>query len=228
MSLILSIDTSTEIGSVALHDKSQLLCYEVMRVEKSHAEFIHLVIERIMKQVGQPISALSAVAISAGPGSYTGMRIGLSVAKGLCFSLDIPLIAIPTLKILATSMQSSVPHANIYIPMIDARRMEVYCAIFDRQLNYLQTEHAHILTSESFSAYINQPGTTVAGNGIPKFQSILPTANALFIPDLFPLAVYMGKWAFESWNKKAFEDVAYFEPFYLKEFYTTQKKSTNE
>lgn len=228
MSLILSIDTSTDIGSVALHENGNLLALEIMRVEKSHAEFIHTVIEKVIKQSNKSLKTVQAIAISSGPGSYTGMRIGLSVAKGLCFSLDIPLIAIPTLKILATSMKAKFPTATFLIPMIDARRMEVFCSIFDSSFQFIKEDHAHILTVDSFNEYINDSKAVFAGNGMPKFKSLFHNIEATFLPELFPSAEFMGKWALEAWNKKAFEDVAYFEPFYLKEFYTSPKKTNNE
>jgi tRNA threonylcarbamoyladenosine biosynthesis protein TsaB len=228
MSLILSIDTSTEVGSVALHENGNLLAIEIMRVEKSHAEFIHTVIEKVINQSNKSLKSVQAIAISSGPGSYTGMRIGLSVAKGLCFALDIPLIGIPTLKILATNMKAKHPTASILIAMIDARRMEVFCSIFNSTYELVESDHAHVLTTESYNAYLNDTNTVIAGNGMQKFKSLFHNIKATFIPDLFPSAEYMGKWALDAWNKKAFEDIAYFEPFYLKEFYTSPKKTTNE
>ncbi len=172
--------------------------------------------EEILKENALKGSDLSAIAVSKGPGSYTGLRIGVSAAKGLCFSLDIPLIAIPTLESLAQQVKEE--EGDCIIPLLDARRMEVYTAGFTAAKNALFDTRAEILDENSFSEYLKKGRVTFIGNGVEKFSKICSHENAVFKPEALPSAREMVRLAEEKFQKGLFEDVAYFEPYYLKDF----------
>ena len=151
MSLILSLDTSTQNCSVALHENGQLITQELVDEEGSHSRSLTLLIEKVMKTAGRTLAELSAVAVSNGPGSYTGLRIGLATAKGICFALDKPLICLPTLRVLASAVDA--PAGSLLLPMLDARRMEVYAAVYTAALEEVSPQEAHILNQESFQTF---------------------------------------------------------------------------
>lgn len=165
---------------------------------------------------------LDAVAVSAGPGSYTGLRIGATTAKGFCYALSIPLIAIDTLDILIETVSSKVQGAHLLCPMLDARRMEVYTKMLDEQGKEIWPLQSKILDKDSFVEF--QKTTYIFGNGMPKFREIASQENLVFIDDIYPDASNMGRLAFGRYNSSTFEDVAYFEPNYLKEWRTTTQK----
>jgi tRNA threonylcarbamoyladenosine biosynthesis protein TsaB len=221
MTLILSIDTSTSVCSVALHQDTQLLGLYELFTEKSHASAITILIDNLMQQSGHQLTDLSAIAVSKGPGSYTGLRIGVATAKGLCYSLDKPLIAISTLQAMAYGLSSQYPANNyLYCPMIDARRMEVYCEIFDSQQQSVLPIDARIITEESFADLLAQQEIIFFGDGAAKCKSLLQhSGNALFIDNLYPSAKFIGALALKKHQMESFENIAYFEPFYLKEFF---------
>lgn len=216
MAAILCIETSTTQCSVAIADSQGILaiCQE-NSLSYSHAEKLHLFIEQALIEAALSKDELSAVAVSQGPGSYTGLRIGVSAAKGLCFALDIPLIALPTLKILA--LQVGTPQ-GLVIPMIDARRMEVYSSVFDQQFNTVEPVQARVLDAHSWDVYLNQSPVYFLGDGIEKFKKICTHPQAIFVDGKLPSAREMGPLAIEKYKKSDFVDVAYFEPFYLKDF----------
>jgi tRNA threonylcarbamoyladenosine biosynthesis protein TsaB len=182
----------------------------------SHAERLHLFIDEVLKENNCAPAQLSAVAVSKGPGSYTGLRIGVSAAKGLCFSLDVPLISIPTLSSLAWQVEAE--KGQCIIPLLDARRMEVYTAGFSAGKEQLFDTRAEILTPESFREYLDQGKVSFIGNGVNKFQEICTHENAKFISGKLPSAGEMVMLAEQKFQKGDFEDVAYFEPYYLKDF----------
>jgi tRNA threonylcarbamoyladenosine biosynthesis protein TsaB len=181
----------------------------------SHAEKLHLFINEVLSESNLELSQLDAVAISKGPGSYTGLRIGVSAAKGLCFSLEIPLISVPTLASLAASVELE---DAMVIPMLDARRMEVYSAVFDAEGNELRETRAEVLNENSFSEYLEKGEVYFCGSGVAKFKTICTQPNANFVEKKLPSAKEMGTIAFAKYKKSDTEDVAYFEPFYLKDF----------
>ncbi|NJN50131.1 MAG: tRNA (adenosine(37)-N6)-threonylcarbamoyltransferase complex dimerization subunit type 1 TsaB [Polaribacter sp.] len=221
--LILSIETSTKNCSVSLSDSGKLIdVIEQNNDNYSHAELLHVFIDKILEKNNIQKNQLNAVAISKGPGSYTGLRIGVSAAKGLCFALDIPLIAIDTLKILASQIQ--VNNALI-VPMIDARRLEVYTCIFDKNLKLIEGVDAKIINQDSFKNYLENYQLYFLGDGAAKCKPILQHSNANFIEDEYPSAKNMGMFAFEKYKKYEFEDVAYFEPYYLKDFIAIPEKN---
>jgi universal bacterial protein yeaZ len=218
--MLLCIETSGKNCSVALFEGLQLVSIREVHTEQfSHSENLHVFIEQVLKESNLQPKAIKAIAISAGPGSYTGLRIGVATAKGLCYGWDIPLIALPTLRILAEQVSYEFTDIEYIIPMIDARRMEVFTAVYSHDFSPILGERAEILTESTFDTYLNKGKTIFLGDGITKFQAICKHKNAYFWENKFPSAKQMGHLALEKYQAQAFEDIAYFEPFYLKEVY---------
>ena len=218
--MLLCIETSGKNCSVALFEGLQLVSIREVHTEQfSHSENLHVFIEQVLKESNLQPKAIKAIAISAGPGSYTGLRIGVATAKGLCYGWDIPLIALPTLRILAEQVTYEFTDIEYIIPMIDARRMEVFTAVHSHDFSPILGERAEILTESTFDTYLNKGKTIFLGDGITKFQAICKHKNAYFWENKFPSAKQMGRLALEKYQAQAFEDIAYFEPFYLKEVY---------
>ena len=218
--MLLCIETSGKNCSVALFEGLQLVSIREVHTEQfSHSENLHVFIEQVLKESNLQPKAIKAIAISAGPGSYTGLRIGVATAKGLCYGWDIPLIALPTLRILAEQVTYEFTDIEYIIPMIDARRMEVFTSVYSHDFSPILGERAEILTESTFDTYLNKGKTIFLGDGITKFQAICKHKNAYFWESKFPSAKQMGRLALEKYQAQAFEDIAYFEPFYLKEVY---------
>ncbi len=216
MGLILSIETATTNCSVALAQDGKLKAVkEFAGKNYSHAEKLHPFIKELVESSGYTFTDLEAIAVSKGPGSYTGLRIGVSAAKGLCFALNIPLIAIETLEILA--LQSTHTTYKFVVPMLDARRMEVYTAVFNDRGEQLLPTEAKILTPSSYATYLEQGQVLFIGNAIQKFREICTHSNAMY-QDALPSAKEMIELAEACYQKKETVDVAYFEPYYLKDF----------
>jgi tRNA threonylcarbamoyladenosine biosynthesis protein TsaB len=213
--MILNIETSTKNCSVALASSGEVLAFkEIDDQGHSHAEKLHLFIHDVLQEANCNFSDLTAIAVGKGPGSYTGLRIGVSAAKGLCYALDIPLISIDTLAVLASPVKIN---KGLIIPMLDARRMEVYSAVFDERQQQVKEVQAEILTENSYQE-INKPIYFV-GDCQEKCKSVLKKSNFHFLPEfIFPSAKEMVLLSFQKFQKQDFEDVAYFEPFYLKDF----------
>ncbi len=227
MSLILQIETSTTSCSVALAQNGKVLSHKSINQRNIHAEVITVFTGEILAQNNLKFAELDAVAVSSGPGSYTGLRIGVSTAKGLCFSLDKPLIAVETLLAMAAGYLSRFGNPGkrkfLLCPMIDARRMEVYTALFDQDLNRIQETSAAIITAESFQEQLSQHKIIFFGDGAAKCKTVLGDhPNAVFIDDFLNEAADLTLLAKEKFRLKQFEDVAYFEPFYLKDFIGTK------
>lgn len=200
-------------------DGQTVLCKEIAEQGYSHAEKLHVFIEEILKEAGITVQNLKAIAISKGPGSYTGLRIGVSAAKGLCYALQIPLISVDTLQVLA---QKVTQKDGLIVPMIDARRMEVYSAVFDANHQKIMEVQAEVLTEESYADIAET--VYFVGDCQEKCQSVLTKDNFVFLPEIvFPSANEMSTISFEKFTKNDFEDVAYFEPFYLKDFMLNKK-----
>ncbi len=223
MALILCIETTTTNCSVALvKDGNVLALKEDMGLNYSHAERLHVYIQDVLNKAGLDTKKLDAIAVSKGPGSYTGLRIGVSSAKGLSFSLNIPLLATNTLKALA--MQAKTEDIKYVIPVLDARRMEVYSAIYDNNLKEIREIQAQIIDEDSFKEYLNQGKTIFVGDGAEKLIDVIKHPNATFQTKALPSAREMAILA-EAKNKISdIEDVAYFEPFYLKDFQINKPK----
>jgi tRNA threonylcarbamoyladenosine biosynthesis protein TsaB len=218
---ILNIETATKNCSVALAKGGKtIVCKEIAEEGYSHAERLHVFIEAIIKEAGITLNDLSAIAVSQGPGSYTGLRIGVSAAKGLCYALDIPLIAVDTLQALASQVTIS---SGLIIPMIDARRMEVYSAIFAPNLERKREVLAEIITENSFEDL--QETLYFVGDCAEKCKSVLIKENYIFLDEIvYPSAKEMSAISFEKFKKSDTVDVAYFEPYYLKDFMITVSK----
>jgi tRNA threonylcarbamoyladenosine biosynthesis protein TsaB len=221
MSYILNIETATKNCSVALaHNGTTIFYKETADQGYSHAEFLHVFVDEILKEAGVAFKDLAAVAVGQGPGSYTGLRIGVSAVKGWCFTLDIPMIAVDSLTILAKKVTIE---KGVIIPMIDARRMEVYCSIFNAQHEVIHPIEAKIIDENSFQE-IEEPIYFV-GDSSEKVAAVLNKKNATFLHDIvYPSAQTMSSLSFEKFKNKDFVDVAYFEPFYLKDFVVTASK----
>ncbi len=219
MIYILNIETSTKNCSVSIAQNGKNIAIKEMANEGySHAEFLHVFIEKLLEENGLKTKDLHAIAVSQGPGSYTGLRIGVSAAKGLCFAVDIPLIAVETLTVLAHQVHMQ---NGLIIPMIDARRMEVYSAIFNSKLEKTRGVEAQILDETTFSD-INET-IYILGDCQEKIKTVLTDKKFVFLEDnIFPSAKEMSALSFEKYKNNDFVDVAYFEPYYLKDFMVTK------
>jgi len=223
MPVILSIETSTTNCSVSLSKKGEtLVLKEDNNVNFSHAESLHVFIDTILKTANINKTDIDAIAVSKGPGSYTGLRIGVSTAKGLCYALDKPLISISTLHALAHQVSAT---EGLIIPMLDARRMEVYSAIYDSQFNLVRNIEAQILDEFSFNEELEKGKVFFVGNGNEKTKALLSHDNAIYIDNKLPSANEMGALAYAKYKIGDTEDVAYFEPFYLKDFIALKPKT---
>ncbi|MET3029260.1 tRNA (adenosine(37)-N6)-threonylcarbamoyltransferase complex dimerization subunit type 1 TsaB [Flavobacterium sp. UW10123] len=215
MSFILNIETATKNCSVSIaKDGQTIVCSELAGEGYSHAEKLHVFIEEVIAKAGISAQDLKAVAVSQGPGSYTGLRIGVSAAKGLCYALNIPLIAVDTMQTLAS--QAGVTDGKI-IPMLDARRMEVYSAIFNSDLTLERAIKAEIIDENSFHEYTDK--LYFVGDCADKCKTVLTKDNFVFLENIkYPSAQAMSKISFDKYQKSDTVDVAYFEPYYLKDF----------
>lgn len=221
MSLILHIETATKQCSVSLANEGQLIsCKQLAEEGFNHAEKLHVFIEEVIKEAGYSFKDLQAICVSKGPGSYTGLRIGVSAAKGLAYTLNIPLLSINTLEILARAIKIQ---EGTIVPMIDARRMEVFTAHFDKQYKMIKETYALVLENDSFDTV--EGLIHFVGDGASKAKEIYTDERFIFHDHIvYPSSKEMVQVAFEKFKANAVEDVAYFEPFYLKEFMLTTKK----
>lgn len=215
MTLLLSIETSTPICSIALHNTGELLGHQQVIGDKTHSTELTLMIEKLLNECSVTHNDLSAIAISSGPGSYTGLRIGTSTAKGLCFALDIPLISVSTLEALAYSIKEEDDNYLI-CPMLDARRMEVYCMLLTKDYQIIQSVEAKIIDENSFENEFQNQKIIFVGDAVEKCKTVIQQENAVFKDEVLPSAITIGVIAFEKYQKEQIENVAYFEPFYLK------------
>lgn len=226
MAFLLAIETTTKNCSVALFKNSNLLQLREQNSDKySHAEQLTVFIEEVIKNSNITLKEIAGIVLSKGPGSYTGLRIGTSTAKGLCYSLSIPLVAVSTLKTMAFGMSSIEQGYKFYCPMIDARRMEVFASIYDQGNNEVREIRADIVEENTYSKFLASK-VLFFGDGALKCSSIIKSPNAHFIDGIFPSAKEMGVLGFEKFANKDFEDVAYFEPYYLKDFVIGGKKKS--
>lgn len=228
MSNILNIETSTDVCSVALTSEGQVLEHHENYDGNNHAQVLSPFVESVLKYVRSREIKLDVVAVSIGPGSYTGLRIGLSEAKGLCFGLNVPMIGINTLKILtvAVMFRHFFEEDVLFAPMIDARRKEVYAAVYDLALNEIMPSRPLILDENSYSEYLKDHKVVFFGNGSDKAKDIIKHKNAIFIEGIKPTALDMMALAEKAIRENDFIDVAYSTPLYLKEYQTTVSKKT--
>ena len=232
MGLILCLETATEVCSVALALNGNIVKIKESSSPNEHSSLLTVFIEEIIASGGYALSNLDAVAVSMGPGSYTGIRIGVATAKGLCYSLEKPLIAISTLQSMALGMKnhasagretqtglSEPPPIGFFCPLIDARRMEVYTAVYDTKMNPVKEAAAEIIQDTSFDDFLIHRRMVFAGSGAEKCKPLLEhRKNAFFIDNFTASAKFMAALAEDKWNRDQFENIAYFEPFYLKDF----------
>ncbi|MDR2841163.1 MAG: tRNA (adenosine(37)-N6)-threonylcarbamoyltransferase complex dimerization subunit type 1 TsaB [Paludibacter sp.] len=225
--IILNIETALTTCSVALSKDNNCIFYKENSQGMNHAALLSVFIQEAIDFLKTTQEKISAVAVSSGPGSYTGLRIGVSTAKGLCYALDIPLIAVNTLEIIAKKVidNSNYTENILFCPMIDARRMEVYTALFSRQLDYIEPISSTIIDENSFSEILETRKIVFFGNGAAKCKDIISNENAVFIDGIDACAEKMIYFSQKAFEQKKFEDVAYFEPFYLKEFQATIPKN---
>lgn len=223
MALILSIESATKNCSVALAADGEVISLKEIHEEKfSHAEKLHSFILEVMASADRKLAEIDAVAVSKGPGSYTGLRIGVSTAKGLCYALDKPLVSVPTLESLARQVE--IADGGVIVPLLDARRMEVYSAVYNQEYAEIRETRAEIMEEGSFSDYLDEQSVCFLGDGAAKTQEVIKHPNAVFIKDRYPSAREMAHIAERKVSDKQFEDLAYFEPFYLKDFVAGKPK----
>lgn len=219
MTPIISIETATKVCAVALHAEGQLIATQTLHLEKSHAELLLCAIDNLLAISPYRKEELAAVAVSSGPGSYTGLRIGASMAKGLCYALEIPLIAVNTLEAMAHGMQPYNTNRALLCPMLDARRMEVYCLIADAHGHTLAPAQPQVIDHHSFQTWLQDYTILFFGDGAEKCKPLLSHhSRALFIDHVYPNAHHIGTLAYAKFQQAAFEDLAYFTPLYLKPF----------
>ena len=226
MAYILSIETATKVCSVALHHQDELVVSQHLHIDKSHSGLLSILIENTLRYAGITMADVGAVAVSAGPGSYTGLRIGASTAKGLCYALDIPLVSVNTLEAMALEVARFAPDQALLCPMIDARRMEVYCLLADKQLKVLSPPAPKIIDENAFQQELEAHKIYFFGDGAAKCKPLLGNhPNAHFVAGVVPSAVPVGALAWQYYQEERFEDIAYYEPVYLKEFQGSKPKS---
>jgi len=221
MAYILSLETATPVCSAALHLDGKIVASTHYFVAQSTASKLAVMIDQLLSLNGIEPNQLQAVAVSAGPGSYTGLRIGVATAKGLCYALNIPLIAVNTLELMAAQVAAiSIPQgeAILLAPMLDARRMEVYTLLADEDLKIIEPTEAKIIAPGSYETYLQDRKVIFFGDGASKCKPVITHPNAVFLNDIVPQAGWLGKLAFDKWNNAQFEDIANYEPFYLKDF----------
>ncbi len=226
MAVILNIETSTRVCSTALSVDGKVKALKESKVKNSHAEQITLFSEYVVKYAGYEFKDLDAIAVSKGPGSYTGLRIGVSTAKGYCLALDKPLISVGTLDAMAWGLVNALKNkkqlvdAYLYVPMIDARRMEVYDAVYNGNLEKLKDVSATILDIDTYKKYLDESPVIFGGDGMEKAKKLMfdKYPKAYWMDGFEPTAMNMAELAEQKYRVKDFEDVAYFEPFYLKDF----------
>ena len=226
MSCILHIETSTHVCSVAVSQDGENIFVKEDKKGPSHAVSLGVFVDEALSFAESHAIPLDAVAVSCGPGSYTGLRIGVSMAKGVCYGKGIPLIGIPTLEVLSVPvlLYHDLPEDAYICPMLDARRMEVYMSVYDRALQVIRPTAAEIIDENSFADILDEHPVYFFGNGAAKCKDIIKHPNAHFIDDIDPLAKMMFPLAEKAMARQDFKDVAYFEPFYLKEFVASKPK----
>lgn len=228
MACILHIETSTKACSVALSENGSLIFHQEDLEGPNHAVVCGVFVDEALSFANSHAIPVDAVAVSEGPGSYTGLRIGVSLAKGVCYGRDLPLLSVPTLKLLCVPVllgKEELPDDALLVPMIDARRMEVYSAVYDRSLREVRAIGADIVTADTYLPFLAEHPVYFFGNGAAKCQSVIQHPNAHFIEGIVPLAKWMFPLAERALHLGETRNVAYFEPFYLKDFVAIKSKS---
>jgi tRNA threonylcarbamoyladenosine biosynthesis protein TsaB len=224
MAFILLLESSTTNCSVGLAKDDKLIAHMEANEGYSHSENMAAFAKEVLEQGAIEFTDLDAIAVGKGPGSYTGLRIGVSLAKGIAFASEIPIISLESLEVIAAACEHKAQSDDLIIPMTDARRMEVYSAIYDSNLKRLNDIEATILDDSSFEENLKAHRCIFCGDGSTKFKEICKHPNAVFVDAIFPSVQFMSKLAFKKFEDGAFEDTAYFEPYYLKEFIAIKPK----
>lgn len=225
MARILNLETATTNCSVSISEGNTIISLkENNAANYSHSEQLHVFIKEALEEASLSFSDLDAIAVSKGPGSYTGLRIGVSAAKGLCFSLDLPLISVATLESMAN--QINVSEEEVIIPVLDARRMEVYSSVYNSIYQEVRATKAEVVDENSFSEFSSHSMVHIVGSGAEKCMETLQHSNFVFNTSVVPSAREMARIAFRKFQEGTFEDVAYFEPYYLKDFVLQGKKNS--
>lgn len=228
MACILHIETSTKACSVALSENGSLIFHKEDIEGPNHSVVCGVFVDEALSFANSHAIPVDAIAVSEGPGSYTGLRIGVSLAKGVCYGRDLPLLSVPTLKLLCVPVllgKEELPEDALLIPMIDARRMEVYSAVYDRALQEVRPIGANIVDADTYLPYLEKHPVYFFGDGAMKCKNVIQHTNAHFIEGIIPLAKWMFPLAERSLHLGEKQDVAYFEPFYLKDFVAIKSKS---
>ncbi len=232
MAEVLIIESSTEVCSVALSDNGKLIDLKEDKNGQNHARLLTVFVGEILKRNHISPSGIEAVAVSKGPGSYTGLRIGVSVAKGFCYANQLPLIAVSTLEAMTREVIKNAGKyfpvsgkQRLFCPMMDARRMEVYTCLFDENGRKVEPVSARIITNTTFESELRDYNIVFFGNGAMKCKTMIDSPNAVFLDHVYASASFMCELAREAYIEKQFEDLAYFEPFYLKDFIATVPKN---
>ncbi len=223
MAVILNIDTSMGTAGVCLSKAGSVLALAESQDQKNHSAWLHPTIQRLMGETGLRPGDLQAVAVTAGPGSYTGLRVGMAAAKGFCYALDIPLIAENTLNMMAFAAREQLPGADLLSPMIDARRMEVFTAVYEKDGKALLAATAMVIDENSFSEFLSVRSVSFFGEGSNKCKQLITAPSAVFVNPSYHVG-YLGKLSFLRYLQKEFTGVVYSEPVYTKEFHTHTKK----
>lgn len=228
--LILCIETGSTVCSVALGNSEGIVASAEIVDSRAHSAQLSLLVDRICTQAAVDLSQIDAVAVSKGPGSYTGLRIGVSFAKGVAFALGKPLIAVGSLEAMAAGAleqyrETLLAEHTLLCPMIDARRMEVYSALFNLNLDTIEPVNAVVVDSDSYRSILADSKILFFGNGAPKCKAVITETNAIFIDDFNPSARFMLPLALKAYENEQYEDLAYFEPFYLKDFVAIKAKN---
>jgi tRNA threonylcarbamoyladenosine biosynthesis protein TsaB len=225
MALILNIETSTPVCSASIAINGNVIALKESFDDKSHASLLTIFISELLSENQIKWEQIEAVSVSEGPGSYTGLRIGVSVAKGICYAKNIPLIAVNTLQAMALMASHTITDKEVLLcPMIDARRMEVYSAIFNHNTSEYRKISAEIIDENSFVTELSKNKVAFFGNGVDKCKAHLTHKNAIFIESIYPSAKFMAPLAQKAFDSHQFKDAAYFEPLYLKDFVATVSK----
>lgn len=228
MSCILNIETSTSVCSVAIINDAECIFNKEDHSGPNHAVKLGVYVDEALSYIDNHAIPLDYVAVSGGPGSYTGLRIGVSMAKGICYGRGVKLISVPTLELLAVPVllhHEEIEDNALIVPMLDARRMEVYAAVYDRALREVRPIGADVVEAGTYLPYLERGPVCFFGNGAAKCREVIRHPNAIFIPDIHPLARHMCPLAERAVARGEYQDVAYFEPFYLKEFIAIKSKN---
>ena len=230
MPLLLHIDTATEHASVCISRGEEIIGLEESTEQKNHASFVQRAIQTLIEQQQVPLSETAAISVSSGPGSYTGLRVGLATAKGICYALNKPLIMVNTLEVMAEAVRTqlragnvSIPSEALICPMIDARRMEVFTALYNQDLLQIQPPHALVLKEDSFSDVLAERPVAFSGSGHHKFKALMHQPHAIFT-DVQHNASHLAVLALKNYSNRQFADLAYSEPLYVKEFFDPSRK----